>query len=596
MKKLLIIGLLSVTMFTAKAQSFNPLLATMLQDTLDTYVSMITSIKGMSASVYIPGQGTWLGVSGNSYDAMPITEDMEFGIASNTKVFVATIMLMLQENGILSLNDPIHNWLPDYENVNPDITIRQLLNHTSGISDPLFLAPWMDTIMLNPTRVFTPEEVLSWLGAPYFAPGTDWEYSNVNYILAGMIAQNATGFHISELIRDSILTPLNLDATFYDTEEAETGVIAHRWFNTVDYNDTSRVALNTAAGCAGALFSTAEDMAQWYNALFSGQVLNPSSLNELTTFVDMGSATQTYGLGLFEETTQGLTYWGHGGDTWGYKSKMLYDPCVGTVVCGLSNSFPSGISAVAFLLYRVVYNHVPHCAEAMEGIDVVCQGTSSVVFTVPLIDNATSYLWTLPDGATGTSITNTITVDFGASAVSGTIMVSGVNDYGPGGNASLWITVNQTPTTPVITQELDVLTSSEAFGNQWYDSNGILDGEINQTYTVTAEDDYYSIVTLLGCSSEASNTIHAVLTKVNETGFSPTPVVYPNPVDDELVIEIKGNIKIVKFEILNSIGEIIFIGSLFEKTTVPTASFDAGVYLVKLYYDDRIELKKLIKE
>jgi D-alanyl-D-alanine carboxypeptidase len=596
MKKLIFIVLLSVTMFTAKAQSFNPLLASMLQDTLDTYVSMISSIKGMSASVYIPGQGLWLGVSGNSHESVPITEDMEFGIASNTKVFVATIMLMLQENGILSLDDPLHEWLPDYDNVDPDITIRQLLNHTSGISDPIFLAPWYDTIMLNLTRVFTPEEVLSWLGAPYFAPGTDWEYSNVNYILAGMIAQTATGFHISQLIRDSILTPLNLNETFYDTEEAETGVIAHRWFNTVDYNDTSRVALNTAAGCAGALFSTAADMALWYNALFNGQLLNPNSLNELTTFVDMGSPTQTYGLGLFEETTQGLTYWGHGGDTWGYKSKMLYDPCIGTVVCGLTNSFPSGVSAVAFLLYRVVYNHVPHCAEAMEGINVVCQGTNSVIFTIPPIDNATSYLWTLPNGASGVSDSNSITVDFSESATSGTIMVSGVNEFGPGGNASLWITVNPTPVTPIVTQELDVLSSSQALGNQWYNSDGMLDGEINQTYTYTFEDDYYTIVTLLGCSSEASNIIHAVLTKVSKPEISSTILLYPNPINNELVIEIEGNDKIVNFEILNSIGEIVFKDSFYEKTSVFTNSFAAGVYMVKLNYDDNIEFKKIIKD
>src|SRR6185436_5648051 len=187
----------------AKTQSFNPQLASMLQDTLNYYVSIITNIKGMSASVYVPGQGTWQGTAGLSYSGHPITAGMEFGIASNTKLFVAAAMLILAENNIISLNDSLAKWLPTYPNINPNITIRQLLNHTAGVSDPIFISPLVDTIMKNPTRIFTPNEVLSYLGAPYFSAGTNWGYSNVNYILAGMIAEVATGYHISKLIRDS---------------------------------------------------------------------------------------------------------------------------------------------------------------------------------------------------------------------------------------------------------------------------------------------------------------------------------------------------------------------------------------------------------
>lgn len=116
----------------------------------------------------------------------------------------------------------------------------------------------MDTIKAHPTRVFTPIEVLSWVGAPVFTAGTNWGYSNVNYILAGTAAKKATGLHISKIIRDSILTPLNIDSSFYDVEEASVGVIAHRWFNSIDYNDTSRIGLNSAGGAAGLLFSTSK--------------------------------------------------------------------------------------------------------------------------------------------------------------------------------------------------------------------------------------------------------------------------------------------------------------------------------------------------
>lgn len=430
------------------AQPFNSNLATMLQDTLNFYFSGINNIKGMTASVYLPGQGMWQGKAGVSFTGQPITQDMEFGVASNTKLFVATMMLKLVENNIIRLNDSLHRWLPAYPNVDPNITIKQLLSHKSGISDPIFLSPWMDTIMANPTRVFTPTEVLSWLGAPYFPKGISWGYSNVNYILAAMIAKNATGYSISKLIRDSIFTPLNLDSTFYDYEEPIVGTLAHRWWNggagsaVTDYHNVSRVGLNTAGGPAGALFSNSSEMAQWYNALFSGQILKPASMAELKNFVPTTSPVQQYSLGLFRETTQGLTYWGHGGDTWGYKSKMIYDSCMGTVVCALSNSFPDGLTAIPFLMYRAIKNHVPGCAGTIAGLTTVVQGQTNVIYTTTPIANVNTYFWTLPNGVTGTSSTNSIVVSFGVAAISGNITVRGNNNFGVGNVSSLPITIH----------------------------------------------------------------------------------------------------------------------------------------------------------
>lgn len=361
MKRILHVILLLSVFQTAKAQSFDPQLADKLQDTLDYYVGLFSNIKGMSASVYIPGEGLWTGTAGVSHSGQPIIADMEFGIASNSKAFVATTMLLLQENNVFDLDDAISTWIPAHANISGSITIRQLLNHTSGVADPFFGPPYFDTINNNATRVFTPEEVLSWVGAPNFAPGTSYSYSNTNYVLAGMIADSATGYHISQLIRDSILTPLGLTETYYDVQETPTGPIAHRWWNGIDYSDTSTVGLNTAVGEAGALYSTSGNMAEWYSALFSGQVLNPASLAELTDFMPTQSATYDYGLGLARETTQGRTYWGHGGSTWGYKSKMIYDSCMNVAVCGLANSFPAGMDGVLFLLYRSVINHYAPC-------------------------------------------------------------------------------------------------------------------------------------------------------------------------------------------------------------------------------------------
>jgi D-alanyl-D-alanine carboxypeptidase len=596
MKKATFLTSFLFTFCTYRAQTFNANLAAMLQDTLDTYVAAISNVKGMSACVYLPGQGYWQGTSGVSYTGQPVTSDMKFGIASNTKLFVSTTMLMLAEDHILSLDDSLHNWLPSYPNINPDITIRQLLNHTSGIPDPIFVSPWFDTINAHPTRVFTPVEVLGWVGAPLFAPGNGWYYSNVNYILAGMIAENATGFHISRLIRDSILTPLGMDSTFYDVQESPLNVIAHRWWNNVDYNDTSRVALNTAGGCSGAIFSTASEMAQWYHALFSGQLLNQSSMNELTSFVATTSPVMDYGLGLDREITQGRRYWGHGGSTPGYRSKMIYDTCMSAVVCGLTNSFPSGMEAITFLLYRTVMNHVPGCSGAITGTTTVCQGQQFVTYTIPPISNATSYVWTLPPGVTGTSNTNSITVDFGLSAVSGTIVVSGVNNYGAGGTSTLFVTVNPLPPAPVITQNTNVLTSNSPSGNQWYDANGPIAGATNTTHTVTTTGDYFCIVTLNGCSSDTSNVLHVIPTGILINGTGGNLRAYPNPVLSELVIESADKNKEATVEILNSLGEIVYSGTILKKQIIHMETFSPGIYFIRVMNEEISWQSRIIKE
>ncbi len=578
------------------SQTFNPLLAEMLQDTLETYVTAFPNIKGMSASVYIPGQGIWQGVSGVSYDGEPIIPEMEFGIASNTKLFVSTVMLKLAEENIISLDDSIHEWLPDYTNVDHDITIRQLLNHTSGVSDPIFVSPWMDTIMQNPDRVFTPVEVLSWLDVPYFEPGTGWGYSNVNYILAGMIAESATGFHISELIRDNILSPLNMDSTFYDVEEPETGTIAHRWFNSIDYNDTSRVGLNSAGGCAGSLFSTSTEMVQWYHELLSGNIINDASLLEMTTFVSTGIPTYDYGLGFSRETTLDKTYWGHGGSTWGYRSKMMYDTCRQAVVCGLVNSWPAGDAAVVYLLYNVIDELLPACGGFITGPAIVCQGTSDVTFTIPPIEHATAYVWTMPFGFTGISETNSITVDIGLSALSGNISVAGESDYGNGPASEFAITVNEKPPVPTITAMMNTLHSDAPVGNQWYNSAGLIPGEINQDYNVTVEDDYSVIVTIGGCSSESSEVVHVIPVGIELFSENIYITLSPNPVEDFCTIINHNNYTSIVYTLCNQQGQQIKTGSCLHQTTISMSDLSAGMYVMKISDGVAYKYIKVIKD
>ena len=334
------------------AQTFDPVLAGQLQSTIDS-VRTANNVKGISAGVFYPGMGTWQGVSGISHPGVPITPDMEFAIASNTKLFTAVLLLKLAENNIINIDDSLYHYLPPFNNIDTNITIRQLLNHTSGLDDVISVPGYPDSVLSDPYRVYTAAELMTWAGPPAFAPGTGWEYCNTNYLLAGMIAESATGMPYGQLLRDSILTPLQLDSTFLDVYDSVLYTIAHPWQGGMDNNATPRVAMNSAAGAAGAMYSTSGEMLQWYNALMNGQVLNANSINEMTTFVGTGN----YGMGISEAIIAGRTVWLHGGLIWGgYNSSMMYDTATGIIVCVLTNQLPATAFQIAVQLLMASVN------------------------------------------------------------------------------------------------------------------------------------------------------------------------------------------------------------------------------------------------
>lgn len=334
----------------ALGQFFDPTLAGKLQFKIDS-MRVAGNLRGISLCVIRPGIGTWTGVSGISHPGTPIHPGMEFGIGSNTKLFTGVLMLKLAEKGIISLNDSLHSFLPAYPNIDSNITIRQLLNHTSGLFDVTSVSGYSDSILANPGRVFKTEELMKWMGPPLFSPGKGWNYCNTNYLLAGLIAERATGKTYARLLRDSILSPLKLDSTFLDVYESVPTLVAHPWQAGKDNFLVPRVAVNSAAWSAGAMYSTASEMAQWYQALMNGRVLNAISFSEMTTFVGSGD----YGIGLFRTDVQGRTVWQHGGSIWGgYNSSMLYETASGIIISVLINQQPAKAFQVSAQLLSVL--------------------------------------------------------------------------------------------------------------------------------------------------------------------------------------------------------------------------------------------------
>ncbi len=510
MKKLIVFTCVFQFMIGLDAQTFNTKLAAKLQEKLDELMISNPNTKGMSAGVYVPGQGPWYGTGGSSHNNVPITSSMKMGLASNSKLFTSVVMLLLAEKNIINLDDKLSKWLPKYNNIDENATIRQLLNHSSGIEDMTTTQAQLDSIHKNPLRAWKPEEVLSWIGPMKFIPGTGSYYSNTNYILAGMIAEKASGKKITKLIREYILDPYGLNHTFYDIEETIQGIIAHRWYKSVDYNDTSTISLHTAVGPAGSIYSTPEDMLKWYQQLLDGSILSPNSLNQLTQF----TSPSNYGLGITKMTLFNKALWGHGGITVGYKTRMFYDPCMKVITCGLSNSNPSAVDGITGTLYKVLLDYLPTCAGNISGISKVCQGQNAISYSVAPIANATSYFWTLPNGYIGSSSTNSITINFDYSAVSGSIKVQGENEYGRGNASSLNIVVNQAPVAKISTigstnlcpGETVILQSDDATSYKW--SNGAT----TKTISVSAGGDYSLIVTNTeGCKSIPD---HAIITAI----------------------------------------------------------------------------------
>lgn len=310
-----------------------PSFAEVLQTTLDD-VRMSNNIRGISAAVIAPGHNSWQGVSGTSTDGQPITPNMFFGIASITKNYIGALTLDLVEAGVLTLEDPLSRWLPSIANIDSTITVRQLLNHTSGLANYTNNATLFDRLFADPSRPWTPAEILALVEAPTSTPGSDWSYSNTNFVLLGMVIQEATQTSVSANFRDRLFTPLGLTQTFLEVEENIPGPRATPWADLdndgilEDIASLPREALYSAAWTAGGLVATADNVARWTKALFEGDILSQAQLDQMLTFVTPVShpAATGYGLGTMAFASSDLTRWGHTGDIFGYASITMYVP------------------------------------------------------------------------------------------------------------------------------------------------------------------------------------------------------------------------------------------------------------------------------
>jgi len=335
-----------------------------LQDTLE-HMKTLYKFKGLQVAVNYKNIGTWEGVTGEGDYNTPLTSDKMIGIGSNTKTFVSTMMLKLYEDGLVDLDDSIGNWIQGYNHINGAITIRHILNHTSGIFSYTSANRLNDSILADMTRIWTKEEILhDFVDTPDFAPGTSWNYSNTNYIIAGIIEEAVTGRPLYQLLRDSIMTPNGLTHTFFPPYETPTAPYASTWTDQgFGYEFISwPPELYSIPNSAGGIVSDALDNTKFWQALFNGDIIKKSTLNsQMLQWVNL-SSTVGYGLGIFKERYIGNTIFSHGGTWVGQINSNLMDTARGIAITVLSNqdslSNPYTEKVVA-ALYKVLLTNAP---------------------------------------------------------------------------------------------------------------------------------------------------------------------------------------------------------------------------------------------
>lgn len=301
------------------------------------------SLNALVSQEKFPAALAWVGDRGGSTSLVagsarldrrvPVPRDGRVRAGSNTKTFTAVVVLQLVAEGKVGLDAPIEEYLPGLvrgEGIDGHaITVRQLLQHTSGLPNyTAYLG--VENFEDVQHKFFQPHDLLAAaLAHPAdFAPGTKWEYSNTNYLLAGLLIERVTGRPVQEQITERVIEKAGLRDTYWPQPGDQTIQGPHPHGYTLANSTGTKVVDATEmdpswGGAAGQLISTPSDLAKVARALLEGRLLPPAQLAEMRKTVDAPLFPGwQYGLGVFRVPLScGGVYWGHGGDIPGYETR-----------------------------------------------------------------------------------------------------------------------------------------------------------------------------------------------------------------------------------------------------------------------------------
>ncbi|MBD81559.1 MAG: hypothetical protein CL840_21755 [Crocinitomicaceae bacterium] len=291
-----------------------------LQKILDQYKDSLSNY-GIVALVD-NGKSIQTAQIGWASEESPMQIDHRFCIGSVTKLYTATIILKLNELKLLSIDDSIAKFIPPHRFIDGSITIRQLLNHTSGIKD-IVDAKLSNASLLDPYFDYSESYILNLIDTIDFAKGTKHSYSNSNYFLLRKIIERVTDKPYESVLDELIIKPLNLTNTFpYHSNNIDS--LAHPILGKQDFHDLPKIGVNQISIGIGNVVSTAADVNAFIRSLFmDNRILNSNSLKTMTTFKTFNEST--VGLGVFLENFGGRTVQGHSGRTISYIAYAFVD-------------------------------------------------------------------------------------------------------------------------------------------------------------------------------------------------------------------------------------------------------------------------------
>jgi D-alanyl-D-alanine carboxypeptidase len=295
------------------------------------------AVGGAILAIVQPDGQIAAAASGHQSGGDPIPSDGRVRIGSVTKTFVAVLVMQLADERKIDLDAPARTYIADP--ALPDaVTVRELLNHTSGIPGNAQKG-FLERVEGSPERALTPEEVLRFIRGvpPLFEPGTGWSYSNMNYIFLGLLIERVTGMPVARVLRARIVDPLGLRDTYLAGDEEGPPVIRTpiRISDRMVPSDYPYTSIATSAWTSGAMVSSAADLGTFFSALFDGRLVSSAALEQMTTVAPGSEADDPpsgYGLGITEwhpARYPGMHLYGHGGGIAGFLTLVFHDPASG---------------------------------------------------------------------------------------------------------------------------------------------------------------------------------------------------------------------------------------------------------------------------
>ena len=297
-----------------------------------------SGVPSASIAVVRDGKIVYLNAYGSARlePKTPATSAMRYSIGSISKQFTAAALLLLQEQGKLSLDDKVAKFIPDLTRAN-EVTIRQLLSHTSGYQD-YWPQDYVMPMMLQPV---TTAKILDMWGRRSldFDPGTKWQYSNTNYVIAGVIIEKVSGKPLLQFLQEKVFSPLGMTSVA-NIDEKKLGDTDPTGYMRYALGPL-RVAPKEGSGwlfAAGELAMTAEDLAKWNISIMDQKLLRPASYRELEREAQLNNGLGTrYGLGVSLATEAGHRAVSHGGEVSGFVSESIVFPDERVSVVALTN-------------------------------------------------------------------------------------------------------------------------------------------------------------------------------------------------------------------------------------------------------------------